>query len=334
MYNTVRKWFCYLVILLGSLAILATLLSLTYDVTYWWLKVLDFPREQLLILLLLCLVLFVVLNANWNAWAVFLLAGLISAAGLQAYFILPYTPLFPEQAVWAEPEDLTPSARLSLFSANVYMHNRQDDALITILKDVDPDLVLLMETNTWWENALEDVAEAYPYSMEYPLDNTYGMLLYSRFPLLDTAIRFFQHEDVPSFHAKVRLENGAIFYFHGMHPVPPTLSPYPDNIGQDEESLLEVADMIQRENVPALVAGDFNDVAWSNTHRLFQQETRLNDLRIGKGLYNTYNAQSFWKRWPLDHVYVSDQFRVLEFRRLPGFGSDHFPIFVELVLPN
>ncbi|MEQ8800995.1 MAG: endonuclease, partial [Haliea sp.] len=35
-------------------------------------------------------------------------------------------------------------------------------------------------------------------------------------------------------------------------------------------------------------------------------------------------------RWPLDHLYHSDHFTVSELRRLPTFGSDHFPLLVEL----
>jgi endonuclease/exonuclease/phosphatase (EEP) superfamily protein YafD len=39
-------------------------------------------------------------------------------------------------------------------------------------------------------------------------------------------------------------------------------------------------------------------------------------------------------RWPLDHVYVSEEFRVMSFRKLNYFGSDHFPIYVALALPD
>ncbi len=81
-----------------------------------------------------------------------------------------------------------------------------------------------------------------------------------------------------------------------------------------------------------MVAGDFNDVAWSKTSRLFEVKGELNNVRYGRGLFNSFDATSLVWRWPLDHVYVSEEFRVLELERLGRFGSDHFPIFVRLAL--
>lgn len=37
-------------------------------------------------------------------------------------------------------------------------------------------------------------------------------------------------------------------------------------------------------------------------------------------------------RWTLDHVFVTEEFRLKKLERLPKIGSDQFPIFVELVL--
>jgi hypothetical protein len=45
-------------------------------------------------------------------------------------------------------------------------------------------------------------------------------------------------------------------------------------------------------------------------------------------MYNTYHARYWFLRWPLDHVFVSDPFLLRSLKRLPAFGSDHFPIFI------
>jgi hypothetical protein len=79
-----------------------------------------------------------------------------------------------------------------------------------------------------------------------------------------------------------------------------------------------------------VVAGDLNDVAWSRSSELFLRLSGLLDPRVGRGLYNSYNAKNPLFRYPLDHVFHSSHFRLVSLERLPYVGSDHFPMLVEL----
>lgn len=81
---------------------------------------------------------------------------------------------------------------------------------------------------------------------------------------------------------------------------------------------------------PAIVCGDLNDVAWSRTNDLFCAVSGLLAPRIGRGFFHTFNTKSFWLRFPLDHVFHSAHFRLVTFRRLRHWGSDHFPVFIAL----
>jgi endonuclease/exonuclease/phosphatase (EEP) superfamily protein YafD len=98
----------------------------------------------------------------------------------------------------------------------------------------------------------------------------------------------------------------------------------------------EVADLVKNAaegvDTPVIVAGDFNDVAWSHTTRLFQRLSGLLDPRIGRGLHNTYDAKSRVLRFPLDHVFASEHFRLIALDVLPPMGSDHHAVLVELAL--
>ncbi len=330
--STLKEIVRYLVIVVSAVVILATLLSLPFDVNVWWVKALDFPRPQCWVVAVICLGAFAILNSRWAFWSRFLMIGLVVSIGWQSYFIYPYTPLAQQVLKQASQAEITSGATVRLLIANVYMYNRQAPDFLNIAAQANPDMILVMETNQWWIDQLQPLREQYEYYREYPAGNTYGMALYARFPMADTQIKFFNQDSVPSFHTTLKLPNQQSFRFHGVHPVPPVYNEHPDNQGKQEVALLKVGNLLNQNEDPALVAEDFNDVAWSNTSRLFQVQGQLQDARVGRGLYNTFDATSWLMRWPLDHVYASHEFRLIELKRLGKFGSDHFPVYAELVL--
>ena len=76
--------------------------------------------------------------------------------------------------------------------------------------------------------------------------------------------------------------------------------------------------------------GDLNDVAWSRTTQLFRKISGLLDARKGRGLINSFHAERWWFRFPLDHIFVSNEFRLIDLKRLEYVGSDHYPIQIDL----
>lgn len=308
-------------------------LSLIHDITFWYAEILDFPRFQYLILSVVCLILFGLLKKHWNFLSVMLVLGLLSAVVIHSVKVGPYfvgNKVVPD---FKSEEGSHSSVRILI--VNVLMTNRNAQELLKIIENHDPDVVLAMEVNQWWVNQLEVLEQEYPNIVGHPLDNAYGMSLYSKLLLKSMDIEFLKHPDVPSFHAVMTLPSGQNFFFHGIHPVAPVpSSKYPDNLGEKEVALAKVGMMVAQEELPSIVAGDFNDVSWSRTTRFFEDQGNLKNVRLGRGLYNSFNAQSLIMRWPLDHFFVTTEFRLKELKRLPGFGSDHFPVLAELVLPH
>ena len=338
MYNSGNKlkvFAFYLVVGISFLLILASLLSMVYNIPKWYLKVLDFPRLQQFIASVLMLILFILLNRKWKLPSIALTIGLLAAIFIHFSFISDY--MLGEKAVPSvEVSEANPEKTVGILLGNVLISNKNSSKFLDIISTTNPDLVLAMEVNSWWVEELQVLKQEYPYSIEYPLDNAYGMALYSKLPLSETEIQFLNHSKVPSFNTVVSLPSGGSFKFHGVHPVAPFPSDkYPENIGengndqQKEVALEKVGNLVSKNKGPSIVAGDFNDVSWSNTSRLFGQNGNLKDVRIGRGLLNTFDAQSMIMRWPLDHFFVSEGIAVVEFKRLSKFGSDHFPLFAK-----
>ncbi|MGK7395532.1 MAG: endonuclease/exonuclease/phosphatase family protein [Candidatus Cyclobacteriaceae bacterium M3_2C_046] len=248
---------------------------------------------------------------------------------IQLIIIFPYTTFSDTElsSVKGKPEvdDV-----FSILVANVWMKNNNYTALLNIIEKNQPDIVIALEVNAWWLDQIKVLESRYNYVEKKPFDNTYGMALYSKLPLKNTRILYLNHEKVPSIHTQVIMNSNKEFNLHVVHPVPPKPSNHPDNVGEKEIALVKVGNMVVNEKLPSVVAGDFNDVAWSKTSRLFKEEGQLNDIRVGRGIYNTFNAKSWILRWPLDHVYVTSEFKVVEIKRLNKFGSDHFPFWVSL----
>ncbi len=326
-----KKIFRYFIIFLCVLLIAVSLLSLIYDLPYWYSKVLDFPREQYLIAGFALMLTFIFLNKNWNKASFLLVFGLLGVIAIQSTRVLPY--LIGKKTVPDAPSYFSEDSSFSLMIANVLITNRDSEDFLKIVHQKDPDILMAMEVNDWWIRQLLPLRKKYKYVVELPNTEAYGLAVYSKLPLKNKEIKYLKHKNVPSLHCDISLPSGKQFRFHGVHPVAPFPSDkYPDNEGEDEVALIKVGNMVLKDSLPALVAGDFNDVSWSHTSRLFGENAKLHNARLGRGLYNTFNAQSAIMRWPLDHFFVSKKFRVITLERLPGFGSDHFPMYAEFYL--
>ncbi|MGF7217552.1 endonuclease/exonuclease/phosphatase (EEP) superfamily protein YafD [Spirosoma lacussanchae] len=299
---------------------------------YWWVRIWDFPHLQLTALTVLGLVAWLLADQSTQWPLTIAPVGLLAASIYQGWLIRPYTPLAKKQVRAVRRKgggNQVEENTLRLLTANVFMENTHVPDVKRLIEKHQPDVVLLLETNEAWRQQLEAIEQNYPHRLLCPLENTYGMLLYSRLPLHNPQIRFLIQDDIPSMYVQLELPSGQQVHFYGVHPMPPSPTEHYRSTERDAELLL-VGKECRKHTGPIVVAGDLNDVAWSHTTRLFQRVSGLLDPRVGRGLYSTFHAHYFFLRWPLDHVFVSHHFRLKQLRRLPNCGSDHFPILVSL----
>jgi endonuclease/exonuclease/phosphatase (EEP) superfamily protein YafD len=313
---------------LGGFSIVATAATILRT-EVWWIRIFDFLRLQVLLIAVFTLAVYLLTADEIGTFGTIFAAALGLSLVWQGYMMFPYTPLAKVQV--QRSVSATEHSTISLLVANVLESNRNSERLIEIVRDADPDIFLAMETDQWWLEQLKQFEETHPFVVRKPLDNTYGMLLYSRLELIDPEVKFLVREGVPSIHGRLSMRSGMTVELRCLHPPPPFPTEDESSVSRDAE-LVIVGKECEGNPSPFIVMGDLNDVAWSHTNYLFQDISGLLDPRIGRGFFHTFHAKYPFLRFPLDHFFHSNHFRLVEFKRLGYFGSDHFPVYIKLSL--
>lgn len=321
-----RRWLRLLALALIALLVLLTILPII-EGDDWWLRLWEYPRLQIAAGLLLALgLLFAVGPRRGRSfWAA--AGGGAAALAWQLSQIAPYLPVWPWEVL--KVAECSDGNAVRLLNANVLLHNKRYGDLLSVVERTDPDVVLLLEPGLEWERAVRSLYSRYPYRIGQPIPNTYGIMLLSRLPLEGAEILQRVQVQLPSVRTRLRLRSGALVDFYGVHPDPPLPG---DNSGERDAELVLVGREVRLNGNAAIVLGDLNDVAWSRTSRLFRDLAGMRDPRVGRGPYPTFPVGLPWMRWPLDHVFVTDHWRLLGMTRLPDIGSDHFPMLFDLCL--
>jgi len=287
---------------------------------YWIFRILEYPRLQKLVLVL-------AVGAAWaiagidTAFQMVLVALLLISALYLAYKIHPYSILGKKEMLTVAGGNK--ANEIVIFSANVLQANTSYDRMLQQIRSSNPDLIYLLETNSGWADAMTVLKTDYPYQLLEPLENTYGLLFYSRLQLSDASINYLVKDDIPSIEAKVQLPSGQLVQLWGLHPEPPVPHESLYATAKDKE-LMKIAFKARECKLPCIVFGDLNDVAWSHTTELFRKTSGLLDPRRGRGAYSTFSAHHWLIRYPLDYIFCSTHFGLVRMFRFPPNGSDHF----------
>jgi endonuclease/exonuclease/phosphatase (EEP) superfamily protein YafD len=239
--------------------------------------------------------------------------------------ILVIVQFIPDRAT---PQNTGPSVKL--VSINVHTSNQDTDRVLRFLEEVQPDLVLLMEVDQHWLNALDVVGSTYPFHISEPRDDNFGIALLSRLPLTNEALHYLGAAQVPSVAAEVHFDGG-IFHLLGTHPLPPGSSIYARH---RNEQLARIADHAREQHLPVVVLGDLNVTPWSPYFKEVLRDGELRDSAKGRGIMGSWPAGLPLLRIPLDHCLVSPSVQVTSRWLGPKAGGDHLPLVVELVVPT
>ncbi len=316
-----------------SLALVVVLATLGPFVPsdHWFFAGLAFPRPHLIALAMIVCV------AGTLAWAH---AGLLSrsltvltalAAVHHALWVLPYTPLWQHEV--RDVVDARAESSVAVLIANVFMENREGAAFLKLVEEVDPDILVTLESDEWWARELAALEDRWPHVVDASLSNTYGMMLHSRLEFREARVEYLVWDDVPSLFTTLTLADGDVVELIAVHPRPPVPGETSSPAARDAE-LLQVAQRVTGSERPTIVVGDLNAVAWSPVTKLFQRISGTLDPRIGRGFFGTWNATWPGLEFPLDHVFHTDHFGVSALRTHRVEGSDHRAVSIVATLSS
>jgi endonuclease/exonuclease/phosphatase (EEP) superfamily protein YafD len=316
-----------LVLMLLVVLAVVSLLPLM-ETNIWWIRYLDFPRLQFAIALSLMLALYLALRGRPRPRDWIVLIGANAALIYQIYKLHPYSGLVDPVAVaQAQCRD---GQSVRIMVANVKRRNESADVFLDQVLATDPDLLLIMETDAWWDERLASLSSRYRHRVQsIPADHAfYGMHLFSKLELISPEFNFFFDAVTPTVVTQVRLPGWEAVGFIGVHPKPPLA--WSQSTTMRDAHLLQAALVARQSNVPTIVAGDFNAVPWERVTRRAMRIGRLLDPRVGYGLYPTYDTESVLMSWPLDQILFQPQLTLQGFDTLPDFGSDHRAVVATL----
>lgn len=217
---------------------------------------------------------------------------------------------------------------LTIGTANLNFDTTDFRSLTDWLLSADaPDVVFLQEFTSQAQNALKipEISVRYPYRVEAPQPDQFGLALLSRHPLTNE-----QKLEPQDMRATLRLRarltwNGKTVQLSALHPMPPLDATYAQI---RDQSLIEEAKHLTHTGGLALMAGDFNNTPW--VRGLFDIDAQM--LRAS-GFAGTWpNAFGWLSILPLDHVLASSGWQLLDSRLGPDLRSDHRPVVVRLRL--
>ena len=297
---------------------------------HWYVRGWDFPRVLIAGLALSCGAAYRALVFEGRPLEIAFLAALGAVVAYQVSRIVAFTPLARRRVRPAKGSPGDTSFRLAI--SNVLMENERYDLWLSVMAQADPDIIVALEVDRKWMAALAPLRQTHPHVAESVQDNYYGMAAFSRLPMEKGELRHLVDEETPSIRTTFRLRDGSPVRLYALHPKPPEPIRNQDSAPRDAELVLVAKEIAAAPPEPTVVCGDLNDVAWSDTTRIFLRLSGLLDPRVGRGLLNTFNANNPLFRFPLDHVFHSNHFRLFRLTRLPKVGSDHFPVLIELNL--
>jgi endonuclease/exonuclease/phosphatase (EEP) superfamily protein YafD len=280
--------------------------------TSYWAENLNQYRLQFFYLSCILLILSFLTKSKW---VVFLA---IITLSLNVFEIISYH--LPSNAT------INKSAKITLFSLNVKLNNRQFDKIGQAIADSKADYVLLMDVNAECLEKLQPYLTNYPYKFTRPSSEVGGMAVYSRIAANFVEKDFLKHPSRLSILTKLKIESDSLQIL-AIHPKGPNTSLKFQERNRELKSIAQARNQLQ----PNLILiGDFNTTPYSPYYQAVRKKMQLKDTQLGRGIQNSSFKAGGWLGLSLDHCWVSEKIEVLDRKLGAEVGAEHLPLVVKL----
>ncbi|MCB0317784.1 MAG: endonuclease/exonuclease/phosphatase family protein [Bdellovibrionales bacterium] len=229
----------------------------------------------------------------------------------------------PISIYFERSESLIPEsslARFKIFYVNLELGNNSKKILESV-KAENPDIVALLEPNASQLNEL-DFKSKYPYSIQKPLDNKFGLALYSKFKFTAEPT-FSLGSDLPGVIIVPVRFRGKEVRLVLVHAIPPLNN---EAYYQDRILFRRLATYIKNQTGNILIMGDFNGTVYSYFYQILKEGANLQDAKVRSGFAKTWKARSPFLHLIIDHVLYAGDLKLLNFKVGQDIDSDHYPL--------
>ncbi len=216
-----------------------------------------------------------------------------------------------------------------LWYANIHTESTNHAPARHRIEQVAPDIVALVEPNQKWLDDLH-LNDLYPYGVEIPREDNFGVALYARWPIHDYTTMDFTGLGLPTLIAQLESPNGPLTLIV-THTVPPKgeLATLARDIHMER-----MAAYVGQLDDPVILVGDLNATSWTPRFRGWLHTMGLRDSRRGFGVQSSWPTFAWFLRVPIDHILVSPEIRVRQRFIGDDIDSDHLPVILKFSLPT
>jgi endonuclease/exonuclease/phosphatase (EEP) superfamily protein YafD len=238
-----------------------------------------------------------------------------------------YLPFFNNQ--------IKEKSNLSILIYNINVNNRNYEQVLAMIRKEKPNISILMEVNQVGRQNLNVLEDTFSYSIRPQNFSNHSIIIYSQLPLEKPSTHLYERSDRLILSADLRVKKRLI-HLMATHLTMPL-----NSFQSRNQELDQLGNYVQSLDSSVILAGDLNITMWSPYYRRLVKETGLKNTRQGLGIIPTWPAKKTHPlivpklaSIPIDHCLTTPDIQVKKIYVGKNAGSDHFPLIVDLLIPE